>query len=52
MMYDLQKASLLKRASAFLLDFILLVVLATGVGMVVSGSVRPNMSSSTVCPST
>jgi uncharacterized RDD family membrane protein YckC len=35
-MYDLQKASLLKRASAFLLDFILLVVLATGVGMVVS----------------
>ena len=36
MMYDLQKASLLKRASAFLLDFILLVVLATGVGMVVS----------------
>lgn len=36
MMYDLQKASLLKRASAFLLDFILLVVLATGAGMVVS----------------
>lgn len=36
MIYDLQKASLLKRASAFLLDFILLVVLATGVGMVVS----------------
>jgi len=36
MIYDLQKASLLKRASAFLLDFILLVVLATGIGMVVS----------------
>ena len=36
MIYDLQKASLLKRASAILLDFILLVVLATGVGMVVS----------------
>ncbi len=36
MMYDLQKASLLKRASAWLLDIILLVVLATGVGMVLS----------------
>lgn len=30
MIYDLQKASLLKRASAFLLDAILLVVLASG----------------------
>ena len=36
MIYDLQKASLLKRASAFLLDFILLVVLATGIGLLVS----------------
>ena len=36
MIYDLQKASLLKRAAAFLLDFILIVVLATGIGMVLS----------------
>ena len=36
MIYDLQKASLLKRTSAFLLDFILLVVLATGIGLLVS----------------
>lgn len=36
MMCDLQKASLLKRGAAFLLDVILLVVLATGVGMVIS----------------
>ena len=36
MIYDLQKASLLKRASAFLLDLILLVVLATGIGLLVS----------------
>lgn len=36
MIYDLQKASLLKRASAFLLDFILLVVLATGIGLLMS----------------
>ena len=36
MIYDLQKASLLKRVSAFLLDFILLVVLATGIGLLVS----------------
>ncbi|MBQ8579789.1 MAG: RDD family protein [Oscillospiraceae bacterium] len=37
MIYDIQKASLLKRASAFLLDIILLVVLACGFGMAVSG---------------
>ncbi len=37
MIYDIQKASLLKRASAFLLDAILLVVLATGIGLVLSG---------------
>lgn len=30
MIYDLQKASILKRASAFLLDFILLCILVTG----------------------
>ena len=36
MICDLQKASLLKRASAFLLDIILLIVLATGVGLLVS----------------
>ena len=36
MIYDLQKASPIKRASAWLLDVILLVVLACGVGMVLS----------------
>ena len=36
MIYDLQKASLLKRGSAFLLDLILLVVLATGFGLLLS----------------
>lgn len=36
MIYDLQKASLLKRAAAFLLDAILIVVLATGIGLVMS----------------
>lgn len=36
MIYDLQKASLLKRASAWLLDIILLVTLACGFGMVLS----------------
>lgn len=36
MIYDLQKASLLKRAAALLLDMILVVVLATGIGMVLS----------------
>ena len=36
MIYDIQKASLLKRASAFLLDIILLVVLACGFGVTVS----------------
>ncbi len=38
MTYDLQKASLLKRASAFLLDVILLVVLITGVATVMSAA--------------
>ncbi len=36
MIYDLQKASLLKRATAWLLDIILLAVLACGFGMVLS----------------
>ena len=36
MIYDLQKASVLKRASAWLLDAILLLVLACGFGMVLS----------------
>ena len=36
MIYDLQKASLLKRASALLLDVILLATLACGFGMVLS----------------
>lgn len=31
MIYDIQKASLLKRISAFILDFILLTILATGI---------------------
>ncbi len=36
MIYDLQKASVLKRVSAYLLDVILLVVLITGVAFVLS----------------
>lgn len=42
MIYDLQKASLLKRASAWLLDIILLVVLACGIGMLLSGVLNYN----------
>ena len=41
-MYDLQKASLLKRVSAYILDTILLVVLITGVAFVLSGVFRFN----------
>lgn len=37
MIYDLQKGSLLKRASAFLLDGILLVILTTGFAFALSG---------------
>lgn len=37
MIYDLQKASLLKRISAYILDVILLLVLITGVALVLSG---------------
>lgn len=37
MIYDLQKASLLKRVSAYILDTILLVVLVTGFAFVFSG---------------
>ena len=40
MVPELQKASLLKRAAACLLDVILLVVLATGIGMVLSAVVN------------
>lgn len=36
MIYDLQKASLLKRISAYILDTILLVVLVTGIAMLLS----------------
>ncbi len=38
MKYDLQKASLLKRASAWILDMILLVVLVTGIATVLSAA--------------
>ena len=38
MVSELQKASLLKRAAAYLLDVILLVVLATGIGLVLSAA--------------
>ena len=37
MIYDLQKANLLKRFSAYLLDLILLLVLITGVALLLSG---------------
>ena len=36
MIYDLQKASILKRFSAFLLDFILICIIAVGAGAVLS----------------
>ena len=38
MIYDIQNAALGKRLSAWLLDFILLVVLITGVAALVSGA--------------
>lgn len=37
-MFDLQKASMLKRASAWLLDVILLSVLATGFALLLSAA--------------
>lgn len=40
MIYDLQKASVLKRAAAWLLDLIMLVVLACGIGMVLSAALN------------
>jgi uncharacterized RDD family membrane protein YckC len=40
MIYDLQKASVLKRAAAWLLDTILLVVLACGIGMILSAALN------------
>ena len=42
MIYDLQKGSLLKRASAFLLDGILLVILITGFAFGFSAIFRYN----------
>lgn len=40
MVYDLQKASLLKRASAWILDMILLLVLVTGFATVISSALH------------
>lgn len=40
MIYDLQKASLMKRLSAYLLDLVVLIVLATGFALVLSGVFR------------
>lgn len=42
MICDLQKASILKRISAFLLDFILIAILATGFGALLSVMVKFN----------
>lgn len=42
MIYDLQKASLLKRFSAYLLDLVVLVVLITGFAFLLSGILRFN----------
>ena len=42
MIYDLQKASILKRISAWLLDFILIAILATGFGALLSVIVNFN----------
>ncbi len=48
MIYDLQKASLLKRVSAWILDMILLLVLITGVAFVLSGVLNFNHWNQTV----
>ena len=40
MIYDLQKAGVLKRTAAWLLDIILLVVLACGIGMILSAALN------------
>lgn len=48
MIYDLQKASPVKRASAWLLDIILLVVLACGIGMVLSAALNYDSHSQTL----
>ena len=42
MIFDIQKAGILKRASAFLLDFILLVILTTGFSLLLSVTLRYN----------
>ncbi len=39
MIYDVQKASFLKRVSAYILDFILLTIIATGVALLISAIV-------------
>ena len=48
MIYDLQKAGTLKRAAAWLLDLILLVVLACGIGMVLSAVLNYDQHSQTL----
>lgn len=48
MIFDLQKASLLKRVSAWLLDVILLAVLACGFGMVMSAALDYDSHSDTL----
>jgi uncharacterized RDD family membrane protein YckC len=48
MIYDLQKASPLKRASAWRLDVILLVVLACGIGMILSAALNYDQHSQTL----
>ena len=40
MIYDLQKASLLKRATAFILDFILVCVMVAGIAMAASSVLK------------
>lgn len=42
MIFDIQKAGILKRASAFLLDFILLVILTTGFSLLLSVTLHFN----------
>lgn len=48
MIFDLQKASTLKRTAAWLLDLILLVVLACGIGMILSAALNYDQHSQTL----
>ena len=48
MIYDLQKASIIKRLSAYILDMILLLVLTTGIAFVLSGVLNFNHWNQTV----